>query len=210
MANDTDDRKRPHLRLVVNNPDLRKGRPAAGEEPFILFEELLAKRGEFRVSFYQELPRWQAKAYEMLERFLDRKVVPYGLDPLHGRLVVIPAERVCPEILAHGGSSQDEVLLFVAEDPAGGGGCLSLEMILPFWSDDDGVMEEALFTAPILPYGTLFLEENRQDGYLDLIYRVAVPIYPPALTSRLVERLFGIAAYELAETLRSLDAFPSA
>ncbi|RNC73142.1 MAG: hypothetical protein ED859_00085 [Desulfuromonadales bacterium] len=211
MDNDRDERKRPqHLRLVVNNPDKRNARPATGEESFVSFEELVAKRDGLRPDFYRGLGRWQTRAYEKLEVQLARRQWPYGLDPQHGRLVVIPAEVVCPETLEHGGTPQDEVLIFAADDPTGQGICLSLEMILPFWSDDDAVMEDALFTAPILPYGMLFLEENRNDNYLDLIYRLSFPLFPSALTTRLLERFFAVARYELAETLAVLDAFPEA
>ena len=209
MENETDERKRSHLRLVVNNPELRNPRPAPGEEPFIPLEELEANIEVIRPDFYRGLGRWQTKHYEFLERYLDRTGVPYGLDPRHGRLVVVAADAVCPEVLEHGGTPQDEILLFVAEDPEGEGGRISLEMILPFWSDDDSVMEDALLTAPILPYGALFLEENRNDEYLDLIYRVAFPLFPAALTGRLLDKLFAVARFELHETLVSLDRYPA-
>ena len=68
-------------------------------------------------------------------------------------------------------------------------------------------MEDALLYSPIFQYGALFLEENRQDGLLDLIYRLGFPLYPPALTARLLDRLFTIAAFELRETLRCLMDF---
>lgn len=210
MGNESDDRKRPHLRLVVNNPELRNPRPAPGEEPFIPLEELAANRETIRPDFYRGLGRWQVKCYEFVERHLARMGLPYGLDPRHGRLVVVPAEAVCPEVMEHGGTSQDEILLFAAEDVTGEGVCLSLEMILPFWSDDDSLMEDALLTAPILPYGALFLEENSNDEYFDLIYRVAFPLFPPAMTGRLLEKLFAVARFELRETLMSLDRYPEA
>lgn len=205
---DTDERKRPQLRLVVDNAEKRNPRPSGQEDDFIPLETLAARRDELRPEFYRGMVRRQAKAYETLERFLSDRGWPYGLDPRHGRLIAVPAQVVCPEVLEHGGSPQDEVLLFAAEDPVGEGLCLSLEMILPFWSDDDAVMEDALFSAPILPYGSLFLEENRQDGYLDLIYRLAFPLYPPAPTGRLLAKLLAVAAYELRETLRGLDEYP--
>ena len=44
MAQDKDDRKRPHLRLVVNNVEQRKPRPATGEEDFVPLEALVARR----------------------------------------------------------------------------------------------------------------------------------------------------------------------
>jgi hypothetical protein len=204
MTKDKDERKRPQLRLVVNNPEKRNPRPKANEEALVTLEELLARREDFRPAFYADLPPWQAKAFGAIERFLAGRGWPYGLDPQHGRPLVIPAGVVCPAAAEHDEASQDEVLLHLAEDPTGQGGCLTLEMLLPFWSDDDGVMEEALLFSPIFPYGALFLEENKQDGYLDLIYRVSFPLYPPALTNRLLSRFFAVAGYELTEALRSL------
>lgn len=210
MTQDKDERKRPQLRLVVNNPDLRGGRAAMGDEAGIPFEVLVEKREELRGDFYRGIDPWHVKAYGRIERHLGRRGWTYGLDPQHGRLMVLQAAEACPEVLEHGGTPQDEMLLFVADDPTGQGLCLCLEMILPFWSDDDAVMEEALIYAPIYPYGALFLEENRNDGYLDLIYRLAFPLYPPVLTDRLLERLFAVARYELRETLMGLDEFPEA
>lgn len=208
MTQDKDDRKRPHLRLVVNNVEQRKPRPAAGEEDFIPLSTLIAQKEKFRAEFYRDLARGQAKAYAAIERYLTLKDREYGLDVHHGRLLVLPATGVCPDLFEQGGANQDEVLLYVAEDAAGEGLCLSLEMILPFWSEDEAVMEDALLYAPILQYGTLFLEENRMDGLLDLIYRLGFPLYPPALTARLLDRLFAVAAYELGVTLRGLAEYP--
>lgn len=208
MANDRDERKRPHLRLVVDNVEKRSPRPSGREEGFIPLEELIARRDGFRPEFYLGLGRAETKAYEALERFLTRKGWPYGLEPHHDRLIVLPAGAVSPDVLAHGEAPQDEIILYVADDLTGKGLCLSLEMILPYWSEDAAVMEDALLYSPVLPYGTLFLEENRQDGLLDLIYRLAFPLYPPALTARMLDRLFSIAEYELRETLRSLAEYP--
>lgn len=204
MAYDKDDRKRPHLRLVVDNVEKRNPRPASGEEPFVPVEELIARRVELRPQFYRGMERRFTKSYEALERFIERRGWPYGLDPHHGPLLVIPAGVVCPEAIESGSPYQDEILVYVAEDSTGEGLCLSLEMILPYYSEDEAVMEDALLFSPVFQYGTLFLEENRQDGLLDLIYRLGFPIYPPALTSRVLTRLFAIAAFELKETLRSL------
>jgi hypothetical protein len=208
MTQEKDERKRPHLRLVVNNVEQRKPRPAGEEEDFVPLETLIARKDGFRPAFYRDMERRQAKAYEAIERYLDRKNMPYGLDPDHGRLMVLSTAVVCPAAFEHGGSPQDEVLLYVAEDTTGQGLCLSLETILPFWSDDEAVMEDALLYSPIFQYGALFLEENRQDGLLDLIYRLGMPLYPPALTGKLLDRLFAIAAYELGEALRGLAEFP--
>lgn len=210
MTKEKDERKRPHLRLVVNNEEQRKARPLGNEDDFVSLEDLLVSREAFREAFYDGLGPWQAKAYATLERFLTGKGWPYGLDPQHGRPLVIPAGVVCPVTAEHGGSAQDEVLLHVAEDMTGQGACLTLEMLLPFWSDDDGLMEEALIYAPVFPYGALFLEENRQDGYLDLVYRVSFPLYPPALTRRLLDRFFAVANLELTEALRNLADYPEA
>jgi hypothetical protein len=207
MTHEKDDRKRPHLRLVVNNVEQRKPRPAAGEEDFISLETLVAKRETFRPGFYSGLHGWQVKAYNSLERYLSRKQWNYGLDPQHGRLLVLPVFVVCPEAIEHSGAQQDEILIYVTEDATGQGTCLSIETILPYWSEDESVMEDALLYSPIFQYGALFLEENRQDGLLDLIYRLGFPLYPPALTGRLLDRLFAIAAYELGETLRSLTDY---
>jgi hypothetical protein len=209
MGQDKDERKRPHLRLVVDNAEKRNPRSADQEETFVSLGELISGRDVFRPEFYDGLDRWEAKACRVMEGFLLQKGWPYGLDP-HGRLVVLPADVICPEAVEFGGTPQDEAILFVAEDAAGKGLCLSLEAILPFYSDDDAVMEDALLYAPVFQYGTLFLEENRQDGYLDLIYRLGFPLYPPAPTGRLLDRLFTVAAFELKETLRSLAEFPEA
>ena len=207
MTHEKDDRKRPHLRLVVNNVEQRKPRPAAGEDDFISLETLVAKRETFRPEFYSGLHGWQEKAYNSLERYLSRKQWNYGLDPQHGRLLVLPVFVVCPEAIEHSGAPQDEILIYVTEDATGQGSCLSIETILPYWSEDESVMEDALLYSPIFQYGALFLEENRQDGLLDLIYRLGFPLYPPALTGRLLDRLFAIAAFELGETLRSLTDY---
>lgn len=207
MAHDKDDRKRPHLRLVVDNVEKRNPRPTGSEEPSIPLEELIARRDYFRPMFYDGMERWRVKASEALERFLLSTGRPYGLDPHHGRLMVLPAGVVCPEAAGYGGEQQDEILLYIAEDASGPGGCVSLEMVLPFYSEDEAVMEDALLYSPLFQYGALFLEENRRDGLLDLIYRIGLPIYPPALTARLIDRMFAAAAYELKETLQSLAEF---
>ena len=210
MTEEKDEKKRTHLRLVVNNPEKRPQRPAEGEGDFVPFEELVARREAFRADFYRGMDRWQAQSCERLERFFAARGWSYGLDPYHGQLMVLPAAAIAPDVIDYGATLQDEVLLFVTEDASGMGLCLTLEMILPFYSDDDSVMEDALLYAPLLPYGTLFLEENRQDGFLDLIYRVAFPLYPPVPTRRLLEKLFAAIAYELRETLRALVEYPEA
>jgi hypothetical protein len=208
MTQDKDERKRAHLRLVVNNEEQRKPRPATGGEDFIPFETLIAHRDVLRADFYRGMGRWQTKAYNAIERLMARKQWGYGLDPQHGRLLVIPIAVICPEAIEHGGSPQDEALIYVTEDVSGEGLCLSFETILPFWSEDESVMEDALLYAPIFQCGALFLEENRQDGLLDLIYRLGFPIYPPAPTGRLLDRLFAIAVFELQETFRNLAEYP--
>jgi hypothetical protein len=204
MTQEKDDRKRPHLRLVVNNEEQRKPRPANGEEDFIPLETLVSSRESFRPEFYGGMHRWQVKAYNALERYLSRNNCDYGLDPKHGRLLVIPVSFICPEVKEHCPAQQDEVLIYLAEDASGQGYCLSIETILPYWSEDEAVMEDVLLYSPIFQYGALFLEENRQDGLLDLIYRLGFPLYPPALTGRLLDRLFAITAFELGESIRSL------
>jgi hypothetical protein len=151
--------------------------------------------------------RLQTKGYQALERFLQGRGAPYGIDPIHGKVMVLPAGDLSPEALEFG-SPQDEVLLCIAEDAGGSGLCFSLEMILPYFSEDDAVMEEALLFAPVLQYGALFLEENPHDGLLDLIYRLAVPLFPPLLTTRLAERMFAIFAFELKETFLALSDYP--
>ncbi len=208
MTQEKDERKRAHLRLVVNNEDQRKPRAVAGEEEFIPFEQLIARRDIYRADFYHDMGPWQAKAYTFIERFMESRRWLYGLDPQHGRLLVLPIAAICPDAIEQGGSSQDEALIYIAEDTSGEGLCLSLETILPFWSEDESVMEDALIYAPIFQYGALFLEENRQDGLLDLIYRLGFPIYPTALTVRLLDRFFAISAYELRQTLRNLAEYP--
>lgn len=208
MAHDKDDRKRSHLRLVVDNAEKRNPRPAESDEESIPLEELIARRDQLRPEFYRGMERWQSKACEALERFLFARGLPYGLDPHHGRLMVLPAGSVCPEAAEYEGPHQDEILLYLSPDADGKGACCSLEMVLPFFSEDEAVMEDALLYSPLFQYGALFLEENRQDGLLDLIYRIGFPAYPPALTMRVIDRLFSAAAYELKETLQSLADYP--
>lgn len=206
MTKDKDERKR-HLKLVVNNQEVRSARPAASDQEFIPLEELIGNRDQFRAPFYRGLGRLQTKGYHALERFLAGRGTPYGIDPVHGKVMVLPAGSISPESLEYG-SPQDEVLLSIAEDAGGTGLCFSLEMILPYFSEDDAVMEEALLFAPVLQYGALFLEENPHDGLLDLIYRLAVPLYPPLLTAKLAERMFSIFAFELKETFLTLSDYP--
>ena len=207
MKKDKDERKMSHLKLVVNNTEIRSARPAGGEQEFVPLEELIANRDDFRPSFYRGMGRMQTKGYQALERFLQGRGAPYGIDPIHGKVMVLPAGELSPESLEFG-SPQDEVLLCIAEDAGGLGLCFSLEMILPYFSEDDSVMEEALLFAPVLQYGALFLEENPHDGLLDLIYRLAVPLFPPLLTSRLAERMFAIFGFELKETFVALSDYP--
>lgn len=204
MTIDKDERKRSHLKLVVNNAEIRSARPAVSEQEFIALEELITNRDGFRPSFYAGMGRVQAKGYQALERFLQGRGAPYGIDPIHGKVMVLPAGELSPEAREYG-SPQDEVLLSIAEDASGSGLCFSLEMILPYFSEDDAVMEEALLFAPVLQYGALFLEENPHDGMLDLIYRLAVPLFPPLLTTRLAERMFSIFSFELKETFMALS-----
>jgi len=206
MTQNKDERPRPNLRLVVNNPDKRPPRKEP-EAEYLPLEELVARREEFRHLFYFDLERAPARAYTIIERLLLTRGWLYGLDPLHGKLLVLPAGTVCPYHDEYGGKNKDEVLLFVSEDLQGGL-CLALEMVLPFFSEDDSVMEDAFLYAPVHQYGTLFLEENPQDNLLDFIYRLSIPLSPPVLTGRLLERFFTIAAFELAETLRALGEYP--
>jgi hypothetical protein len=210
MNKETDERKRSHLRLVVNNPEKRQPRPQAEGEEIIPLAELVTRRDQVRGDFYRGLEKRQVKSFEVLERFLASRDWPYGLDPSHGRLLVLPAAVVAPETADYGVGPQDELLIAITEDATKLGLCLTLEMILPFYSDDDAVMEEALLYSPMLPYGTLFLEENAQDEYLDLIYRLAFPLYPALPSVPLLEKLFAVASFELYETLRSLAEYPEA
>jgi hypothetical protein len=204
MTQDKDERKRPHLRLVVNNLEQRKPRPTGGEDDFISLEVLAANRENYRREFYDGMDRWHVKVFSALEHYLAGKKCAYGLDPMHGKLLVLPVAFICPEITEHCPGQQDEVLIYLSDDTSGLGYCLSFETILPYWSEDEAIMEDVLLYAPIFQYGAMFLEENRQDGLLDLIYRLASPLYPPALTGRLLDRLFAIAAYEVGEALHSL------
>lgn len=208
MTKDNNDRPRPHLRLVVNNPDLRPNRPDRDEELFITIGELMARRDDYRAPFYDQMPEGEVKAYAAVERFLIEQGLPYGLDPNHGKVLVIPAQVACTELADHGGTPQDEVLVYITDDMTGQGLRISFETILPFYSDDDSVMEEAILFAPVLPYGTLFLEENRHDNYLDLIYRVSFPIAPPALTQRLIGRYLATVAHEIRDALSGLTEYP--
>jgi len=207
MKKDKDERKMSHLKLVVNNAEVRSARPAGGEQEFIPLEELILRRDVFRPAFYRGMGRQQTRSYQALERFLEKRNAPYGIDPVHGKVLVLPAGDLSPEAREYG-SPQDEVLLSISEDAGGTGLCFSLEMILPYFSEDDAIMEEALLFAPVLQYGALFLEENPHDGLLDLIYRLAVPLYPPLLTSRLAERMFAIFGFELKETFLALSDYP--
>jgi len=208
MKKDSDDRKRSHLRLVVNNPDKRKPGPIGSEDDFITLEDLVVQRESLTSLFYQDMERLQGKAYQAIERFLVARGWPYGLDPQHGRPLVLPALAVCPNALVYGLVPQDELLVFVAEDAGDKGLCLSMEMIMPFYSDDEAVMEEALLYSPVLQYGSLFIEENHQDGLLDLIYRLGFPLYPPFPSARVMERLFSIVAREVDEALGGLSEYP--
>jgi len=207
MKKDKDERMRSHLKLVVNNTENRSARPAGAEQEFIPLEELIANRDGFRPSFYRGMGKLQTKGYQALERFLQGRDAPYGIDPIHGKVMVLPAGDLSPEALEFG-SPQDEVLLCITEDAGGSGLCFSLEMILPYFSEDDAVMEEALLFAPVLQYGALFLEENPHDGLLDLVYRLAVPLFPSVLTTRLAERMFAIFSFELKETFMALSDYP--
>jgi hypothetical protein len=206
MTSDKDDRKRPQLRLVVNNPD-KTSIHRHTDDVFIPLQELAAMRDAMRPDFYRSLDPRQARVYSALEKFLIARGWQFGLDHQHGPLMVLPAEAVCPEAVHGEGEQQDEIIVYAAEDAAGEGLCLSLEMILPFYSEDESVMEDALLYSPVFQYGALFLEENRQDQFLDLIYRVGIPVYPPAPTSRVLARLFTIAAFELKEALQTLAEY---
>ncbi|MDD2337455.1 MAG: hypothetical protein PHD01_12850 [Geobacteraceae bacterium] len=209
MKKDSDDRKRSHLRLVVNNPDKRKPGQFGSEDDFITLENLIAQRESLTPLFYQDMERLKGKAYQALERFLSASGWPYGLDPQHGQPLVLPALALCPSALAYGMLPQDELLVFIAEDAGGEGLCLSMEMIMPFYSDDEAVMEEALLYSPVLQYGSLFIEENHMDGLLDLIYRLGFPLYPPFPSARIMERIFSIVAREVDEALGGLSEYPS-
>jgi hypothetical protein len=206
MTFDKDDRKRPQLRLVVNNPDKATAHRHT-DDVFIPLHELAAMRDSMRPDFYRSLDQRQSTIYAALERFMIARGWQFGLDHQHGPLMVLPADAVCPEA-GHGeGEQQDEIIVYAAEDATGEGLCLSLEMILPFYSEDESVMEDALLFSPVFQYGALFLEENRQDQFLDLIYRIGFPVYPPAPTSRVLARLFTIVAFELKEALQSLAEY---
>lgn len=206
MTIEPDDQKRPLLRLVVNNADKRGNLPKP--DGLVSFAELLARRESYRIRFYLDMASRTASAYAAVEQFAAMRGWTYGLDPLHGRLIVIPARVVCPTLLPPGDTFEDEILIHADDDASGNGLCLSLEMLLPYYHEDNSVMEDALFYAPILQYGTMFLEENPQDGYLDLIYRLAFPLYPPEPGNELLERFFAVATHELTETLQSLAGLP--
>lgn len=208
MKKDSDERKRSHLRLVVNNPDKRKPGQFGSEDDFITLENLIVQRESLTPLFYQDMERLKGKAYQAIERFLSASGWPYGLDPQHGQPLVLPALALCPSALAYGMLPQDELLVFIAEDAGGEGLCLSMEMIMPFYSDDEAVMEDALLYSPVLQYGSLFIEENHMDGLLDLIYRLGFPLYPPFPSARIMERLFSIVAREVAEALGGLSEYP--
>ncbi len=208
MKKDSDDRKRSHLRLVVNNPDKRKPSQFGSEDDFVTLENLILQRESLTPLFYQDMERLQGKAYQAIERFLAARGWPYGLDPQHGQPLVLSALALCPSALAYGMVPQDELLVFIAEDAGGKGLCLSMEMIMPFYSDDEAVMEEALLYSPVLQYGSLFIEENHMDGLLDLIYRLGFPLYPPFPSARIMERLFSIVAREVDEALGGLSEYP--
>lgn len=204
MERDTDDRKKPQLKLVVNNAEKRSPRPAEPETPLIPLEELLANRNTMRDDFYRGMTPQLEEGYRTIERFLDGTGWQYGLDPHHGRPVVLPAGTVCPRA-AEVGSPQDEILLFMEPDGGENGLCLALEMILPFGSDDDAEMESALlYGTPVLQYGTIFLDENPHDGMLDLVYRLAMPILPPELSTAILERIMIIAGLEIGDAIQSL------
>lgn len=202
MSEEKDDKKRNHLRLVVNNE--KRVTPRKTADDFIPLEDLVASRDDVRPDFYTDIPPWQGKVYILLEKFLLDQGISYGLDPHHGRVIVIPVIHLAPASVDFGAVAQDEALLYVSEDITGKGLCVSLEMVLPFFSDDPIDMEDALLSTPIVQFGTYFLEENPQDGLLDLIYKVTFPAFPPGLTPRVIERLLTVGAYEITETLRVL------
>ena len=198
---------RPHLRMVVNNTEKRSQRPSTDKDDFISFQELAANLDLFRTRFYQELTPLKAQAFREIENFLCEKRWPYGLDPDHGQVLVIPAAVVCSVCDEHGGAGEDELLVYLAEDTTGEGICLALEMLMPYYSEDEAVMEEAFLFSPVNQYGTLFLEENRQDSFLDLIYRLAFPLYPVNPDKALLGRFFSIAGNELKWTLQGLAEY---
>ncbi len=205
MERDTDDRKKPQLKLVVNNAEKRSPRPKEAEAPLIPLEELLANRDALRDTFYGGMAAPLEEGYRVIERFLADIGWEYGLDPHHGRPIVLPAGTVSA-LAAEIGSPQDEILLFMEADGGNNGLCLALEMILPFGSDDDTEMESALlYGTPVLQYGTIFLDENPHDGMLDLVYRLAVPVIPPELTDGLLKRVVTIAGLEIADAIQSLS-----
>ena len=205
MERETDDRKKPQLRLVVNNAEKRSPRPTEPEVPLISLEELLVNRDAMRDHYYRGMDPKLEQGYRVIERFLEGKEWQYGLDPHHGRPVVLPAGTVCAQAVEIG-SPQDEILLFMESDGGENGLCLALEMILPFGSDDDTEMESALlYGTPVLQYGSIFLDENPHDGMLDLVYRLAVPIMPPELTDALLERVVTIAGMEIRDAILSLS-----
>jgi hypothetical protein len=170
--------------------------------------DLCSRKEEYRPQFYHGLDEQQTQAFEAIEAFITSKEWTYGLDPEHGRMIVIPAGTVVPEVADLSGSSLDEILLFISRDPTGTGLCVTVEMVMPFYSEDDAVMEDSLLYAPLLPYGTLFLEENGNDRFLDLIYRVAFPLFPPEADQAIFARLFGVAAGELRELFRYFSEYP--
>lgn len=204
MGKDKDERKRPQLRLVVDNAEKRTARPGEDEADFIPLDQLVARREGLRRDFYANIETWQTEVYQALEQYCQARGWEYGLDPYHGRMLVLAAGTVCPEAAGHDEGGQDEVLLYVADDVTGQGLCLSLEMIMPYWSEDDAVMEDALIYGPFFQYGAFFLEENRHDSLLDLIYRLSLPLYPAQPTAQYLDRLFAIAAVELREALANL------
>ena len=71
MTENNDERKRAHLRLVVNNVEKRSPRPEDGGEDVIPFEELAGMRDVMRPEFYRELGGKPTKAYESrnMERY---------------------------------------------------------------------------------------------------------------------------------------------
>ena len=81
MSKEKDERPRPNLKLVVNNPDIqRPARKDPGSE-YLPLEELVTRQEEFRPLFYQDLERGPTRAYTVIQGFRVKRGGPTVLIP---------------------------------------------------------------------------------------------------------------------------------
>jgi len=69
VSTELEERLRPHLRLVVNNPN-KAGRVSAPVVQPLQFAELVVNRETLRADYYAGMDRQTAKACRIIERSL--------------------------------------------------------------------------------------------------------------------------------------------